>query len=333
MLWRMMIWDKVDPPFGSRFCRFWGEIELEYIPDFGANVNHWRVKRSSRPNQFLSSAGVIKDEVVFLPGGRPVQRVVFYGNDGTSPIFWIDCLTSQSGSFPVSARVGQGCINTKLNASISISTPPFQKHNLQWQMLERRADPPADNDLWIGVGGKYSGTLGVVGAEAAHGVVWNAGTGKRCYFQTKTSKLAIGLGASTNAVLAVLVCNDPKQLVGTTNQGMDFSLALGGNWGPFIKAANNTRAGFAILKSISQALKKCPGGQKSAQALVRAGVPTTLDANGVESLANLAKSLVSTSGVDSSSACFSIFDIPAETPGMEIGVSYGFQTMDYIEHF
>jgi hypothetical protein len=262
-----------------------------------------------------------------------VQRVVFYGNDGTSPIFWIDCLTSQSGSFPMSARSGQGCINTKLNAALTTSTPPFQKHNLQWQMLERRADPPADNQLWVGVGGKYSGTLGVVGAEAAHGVVWNAGTGKRCYFQTRTSKLAIGLGASTNAVLAVLVCNDPRQLVGITNEGMDFSLALGGNWGPFIKAANNTRAGFAILKSISQALKKCPGGQKSAQALVRAGVPTTLDANGVESLANLAKSLASTSGVDSSSACFSIFDIPAETPGMEIGVSYGFQTMDYIEHF
>lgn len=160
MLWRMMIWDKVDPPFGSRFCRFWGEIELEYMPDVGASVNHWRIKRSSRPNQFLSSAGVIKDEVVFLPGGRPVQRVVFYGNDGTSPIFWIDCLTSHSGSFPMAARAGLGCINTKLDASKRVSSPPFQGNNLQWQMLERRADPPADNQLWVGVGGKYSGTLG-----------------------------------------------------------------------------------------------------------------------------------------------------------------------------
>jgi hypothetical protein len=333
MLWRMMIWDKVDPPFGLRFCRFWGEIELEYIPDFGAGVNHWRLKRSSRPNQFLASAGIVKDQAVFLPGGRPVQRVVFYGNDGTSPIFWVDNLTSQSGTFPVSARRGQGCINTKLNDVIPVSTPAFQRTNLQWQMLERRADPPADNQLWVGIGGKFSGTLGVAGAESAHGIVWNAGTGKRCYFVTQTSKLAIGLGASTNAVLAVFVCNDPAQLVGSGNQGMDFSLALGGNWGSFIKAANNTRAGFAVFKSMSEALKRCPAAQKSAQALVRAGVPTSLDAKGIESLANLAKSLVSTSGVDSSSACFSIFDIPLESPGLEIGVSYGFQTMEYVQHF
>lgn len=328
----MMIWDKVQAPFGNRFCRFWGEVELEYMPQFGAGVNHWRFRRTSSPNRFVCAAGMVSDQTAFLPGGRPVQRVVFHQGDPAQPVMWIDRENSTQGVFPVTATAGEGCINIKGAAPIPAHTPPFQGANMLWQMLERRSDPPADNGLWVGVGAKYSGTAAIVGAEAAHGVVWNAGTGKGCYFQTQTSKFAIGLGASTNIVLAILICNEPSQLVGSTNQGADFSLALGAKWSNFIKAANNTSAGFAVLKQVGALLKKNKAIGKSAQALVRAGVPRSLSGDGVESLANLAKSLASTSGVDSSSACFSLFDVPLATPGLEIGVSYGFQTMDYVEY-
>lgn len=331
MLWRIMIWDKIPPPFGNRFCRFWGEVELEYLPEFGAGVNYWRFKRTSRPNPFLCAAGTISSEAVFLPGGRPVQRTLFHQGDPSQPIMWIDRENSTQGVFPSSAKEGEGCINFKGSSPIAAGTPPFQRTNMLWKMMERRSDPPPDNGLWVGVGAKYSGTAAVVGAEAAHGVVWNAGTGKGCYFQTKTSKFALGLGASTNIVLAILICNEPSQLVGATNQGFDFSLALGAKWSNFIKAANNTKAGFAVLKDVGLLLKNNKAIGKSAQALVRAGVPRTLSGGGVESLANLAKSLASTSGIDSSSAGFSLFDVPLATPGLEIGVSYGFQTMDYVE--
>jgi hypothetical protein len=327
----MLIWDKVKPPFGSRFCRFWAEVELEYMPQLGAGVNHWRMKRWSRPNNFLSSSGEVSDEAVFLPGGQPVQRVKFHAGNPAEPVMWLDCLNSAQGVFPASARAGEGCINTKVNSPISATSPPFQAVNMEWQMLDRRADPPADNQLWVGVGAKYSGTLPGFGAEAAHGVVWNAGTGKGFYFQTTTSKVAVGLGASTGLVLAIMVCNHPSQLVGAMNEGADFSLALGAKWSNFIKAANNTKAGFAVLKSVGSILKASPTMQRSAKVLLRAGVPATLGGDGVEALANLAKTLASTSGMDSSSAGFSLFDIPVASPGLEIGISYGFQSMDYVE--
>lgn len=331
MQWRMMIWEKVPPPFGQRFCRFWGEVEVEYMPELGAGVNNWRIKRGSRPNRFLAAAGTISDQAVFLPGGQPVQRVLFHQGDPSQPVMWLDRLTSAQGSFPTSAKEGEGCINFKGGPNIPATAPAFQRTNMLWKMMERRSDPPPDNGLWVGVGAKYSGTAVIVGAEAAHGVVWNAGTGKGCYFQTQTSKLAIGLGASTNIVLAFMICNHPSQLVGATNQGLDFTLALGAKWSSFIKAANNTSAGFAVLKDVATLLKNNKAIGKSAQALVRAGVPRTLSGDGVESLANLVKSLVCTSGVDSNSLGFSLFDVPLATPGLEIGVSYGLQTVDYTE--
>lgn len=321
MILRMLMWEKVPAPFGKRFCRFWGEVELEYHTGlFDDGTPFYRLKSWNGSSYRPTSAGRIAKEVIAPAGGHPIARYKFQGdgNQKSVPSFHIDRIETIQGPF-----TSQGARGTGL---LGINGIEFE-----WRMLERRADPPSDNAIWVGFGLKYGGTAAVVGAEVCHGLVWNLGTGQPCYYQTQTARIGIGLGAATGAVVAIAVAKNIQSLIGATSEGLDFSLALGNNWSGFVKGANNIGPAWDLLKGVKTWLAAKKGTTQVVKTAVRAGAPVAVSADQFTSLANLGKTLCSTSGLSENSEGMSMFDIPAEAPGLEIAIYNGFQKIDWVQ--
>jgi hypothetical protein len=320
---RMLMWEKVPAPFGKRFCRFWGEVELEFHTGlFDDATPYYRLKSWTGKSYRPTSAGRIAREVFTPAGARPIDRYKFQGdgNPAGIPSFYLDRIASVQGPFPSQGAFGSGVLIANGNGV-----------EFEWRILERRADPPSENSIWVGLGLKYGGTAGLVGAEACHGLLWQLGTGRPCYYQTQTARVGIGLGAATGSVVAIAVAKNISSLTGATSEGLDFSIALGKNWSGFVKGANSMGPAWDLLKGMKAWLATKKGSAQVVKAAVRAGAPVAISSDQFTSLANLGKTLCATSGLDENSEGLSLFDIPVEGPGLEIAIYNGFQTIDWVQ--
>ncbi len=97
------------------------------------------------------------------------------------------------------------------------------------------------NVTWIGVGAKYGGFLGGVGAETTTGWMINLGSFDRVIFNVESIKIGLGLGGGTGACLIVaLNCLSPQALVTDTYEvqgNVDLGISLGNRWGGFARSA------------------------------------------------------------------------------------------------
>jgi hypothetical protein len=326
---RVLVWDRVMPPFGTRFCKFWAEIEIEYHGElFGAGMPHWRVVRYSQPNQLLQAAGRLATEAVSTGPERPAAQRIKFVAEGSSdtPVLWFDTINSV---FPTAGMRGFGSMTTKVGTAAK-ANGFSQGGNVEWMVLDRKCDPPADTMLWIGLGAKSGGTLGIGRAELGMGLVWNVSDGSPCFYEALAAAGGIGLGASTGAVLALFVCKNPLNLVGQSSAGFDYNVALGAKWSNFVKAAAKLEGSWTAINYLKTLTKATGAGKKAAAALRTAGLTKKIAGAEFESLANLAKTLATTSGIDSEGG-FTFLDIPVATPGLEISFVYGTQKIDYAE--
>jgi hypothetical protein len=325
---RLLIWDRVMPPFGKRFCRFWAEIELDWHTNIGSGLPHWRVVRYSQPNQLLQAAGRIATEVVSTgPERAAAKRIKFVAeSESETPVIWFDTI---NGVFPTAGMRGYGNMTSKVANAARANGYSFDG-NIEWMVLDRTCDPPIDKDLWIGLGAKSGGTLVAARAEMGMGLVWNVADGRPCFYDAVSVAGGLGLGASTGVVLSLFICRNPLQLVGQSSEGFDFNLALGAKWSSFLKSAAKLESSWTALNYLKTLAKTTAGGKAAAATLRTAGLGSRIAGAEFESLANLAKTLATTSGVDTEGG-FTFLDVPMATPGLEISFVYGTQKIDYAE--
>lgn len=97
------------------------------------------------------------------------------------------------------------------------------------------------NVTWLGVGAKYGGFLGGVGAETISGWMMNLGTYDRVIFNVESIKFGLGLGGGAGGCLIIaLNCPNPQSLVSDSYQvqgNVDVGISLGNRWGGFARSA------------------------------------------------------------------------------------------------
>jgi hypothetical protein len=310
---RMIVVDLEAAAVGLRVPRFVMRAEIE--SEGGASEPAWRqLKPFDR--HWGTGAGYWER----LPDGR----ILFKGsaqhrNIAYQAMVLQDCRNGDLGDFPTLGQYGLGRLFGTGGMGLYGAEDASR---VLWALDETVVAPPDPGKLWVGVAGKFGGQAAIYRAEGLYGVLFNFSDGKPHVWDiyVDTRGWGIGLGASTGITLVIVIGKTPKEVVGTTSQGVDFNLAFAGKIDGYIKTIRNAGGLASDMKlgTLAKTIYSRMEIGKAGQMLHNSA--RMLSDNSAEDLFNRAKIVCNGLAFDRNAAGFTVIDLPISTPGLELGV-------------
>jgi hypothetical protein len=322
----MIVVDLEPATAGLRVPRFVMRAEVEATG--GAQDPAWRQLKP-----FDSHWGVAAGNWERIPDGRILFKSGAQHRNRAYQVMTLqNCRNGKLTSFPMLGQYGLG----HLFGTAGIGMNGSERYSrVLWAIDETTVEPPNPNRLWVGVAGKFGGHAAIYRAEALYGVVFNFAASKKVWdIYIDTRGWGPGLGASTGLCAIFVIGETPKAVVGSTSQGLDFNLAFAGKIDGYIKAMR-TAGGLAddvklgqLARTIYSRMELGVGGR-----IIHNQARMFCD-GAAEDLFNRAKIVCNASAIDWGSTGFSVVDIPAPTPGLELGlVSTNSTVLDAVPWF
>lgn len=112
-------------------------------------------------------------------------------------------------------------------------------------------------NTWVGIGTKYGGTLGVIGAETTFGVIWNMKNfNVHMPVTIENYRIGIGLGGGIGTCLLIVFnCFSPYVIDGMKVSDWGFNFSVGPKWSAVLKMWK--ACGFlSTIQDMRKALEK-----------------------------------------------------------------------------
>lgn len=303
--------------FGREVPRFTARVEVD-PPNPGHDPGWRQMKPTSAAIKIAAGNYEILDSgVVLFKSSNQHRNRAWHA-------FSLDrCVNGSTSDFPRPGTYGVGRI---------FETPTMDNSNTTSQILwivdPNSCVPPDPRFLWVGAVLKCGGHLVGYRRESAVGFIVNAADMTNVWDITFDSTgWGPGLGASTGLCLVVVTAHNPKEIVGSTSSQWDFNLSFAGKVDGYIKTIGNvgraSQSSWKIMKYIKPAFDGLIG---SKMEVGRAGIALhnnlkTLHGSGaLENFVNAAKIACNGMNVDWASPGFSVIDLPAPMPGLELGI-------------
>ena len=175
-------------------------------------------------------------------------------------------------------------------------------------------------NAWLGIVGKGGAMVAVVGIETAAGwAVSLDGISKGMAITVSTTRLGVGWGASGGATFVFITgVKQPSQLNGFQTGGGDFNIALGGNYGKWVKSAMASKRIAPLVEALTKIGAKTPAALKMA---LKTKPESYAD------LVKAGKAVMDYAGLSPNGQPDVIaFDVPFASGGAEVSVFHGVST-------
>lgn len=120
-------------------------------------------------------------------------------------------------------------------------------------------------NAWLGMVGKGGAMVAVVGIETAAGWAFSLDAlSNGMALTVSTTRLGVGWGASGGCTFVLITgVRNPGQLNGFQSGGADFNVALGGNYGKWVKSATASKKLAPLVEALTKLGAKTPAALKA----------------------------------------------------------------------